>query len=402
LEEKDVMGRIRHLIVIALLVCGSAVSFAAPGIPAAQAAQADWELDLGPEATFFPSLVVSLATLHLDAAADPRELGDPNGLLGVAVTAPRDGAKVDVEIATASLISPSRITVTLPQKGKRYFIYPFLKYNADRMVYIRQPFAETVTATLVLDGIPQGEKSGRITVRSINDCVYGYEEDGRWNDTSWLFAAYVNENHPVVENILKEALATDVVDSFAGYQGDTEDVQNEIEAIWTALARRKIRYSSINNSSAEAASIWSQHVRLLGEALSARQANCVEGACLLASIFTKIGLDAYLVMVPGHMFVGVDLDEEGNEWLFLETTLLGDSDSSFEDAATEGGEQYEKYEDQLGDDPRIRWRDKRPRKKGGASERDDLGIIDIRVARELGILPIREPEADNARFWRVK
>ncbi len=153
-----------------------------------------------------------------------------------------------MEIATAALIAPSRITVTLPRKGVRYFIYPYLKYDPERMVLIRQPFAETVTAKLAVDGVPRGEKSGRITVRSINDCVYGYEEDGRWNDTSWLFAAYVNENHPAVETILKEALATGKVDAFAGYQGDADDVADEVEAVWTALARRRIRYSSISDA----------------------------------------------------------------------------------------------------------------------------------------------------------
>ncbi len=38
-------------------------------------------------------------------------------------------------------------------------------------------------------------------------------------------------------------------------------------------------------------------------------------------------------MVPGHMFGGVDLDEDGEETLYLETTLLGDKTSSFGDAA---------------------------------------------------------------------
>lgn len=361
------------------------------------AADTGWKLELGPDATFFPSLVVSVATLRLDVKPDPTELGDQNGLLGVSVVAPRDGAKADVEIVTASLITPSRISVTLPKKGVRYFIYPFIKYNADQMVLIRQPFAETVTGKLSLDGVPQGEKTGRVTVRSINDCLYGYEEDGRWNDTSWLFAAYVNENHPAVEAILKEALTSGHIKSFSGYQGSTEDVQEEVEAIWKALARRRIHYSSISSASAESPNVWSQHVRLLGEALAGRQANCVEGSCLLASVFTKLGLNAALVNLPKHMIVAVDLDEKGEDTLFLETTLLGDADSSFDDAVDEGEKEYDKYKPRLDDDPRVRWRDKRPRKKGGKNE-DAVGQVPIRTARELGILPIREPEADRTRF----
>jgi hypothetical protein len=369
----------------------------APAAPAAQSGDLAWNLELGPDATFFPSLVVSVATLRLDTKPDPTELGDPNGLLGVSVVAPRDGAKAEVEIATASLIAQSRLAVTLPKKGVRYFIYPYIKYHADQMVLIRQPFAETVTGKLSLDGLPQGEKTGRVTVRSINDCLYGYEEDGRWNDTSWLFAAYVNENHPAVEAILKEALAAGHVNSFSGYQGNVDDVREEVEAVWKALARRRIRYSSISSASAESPNVWSQHVRLLGEALAGRQANCVEGACLLASVFTKLGLNAALVNLPRHMIVAVDLDEDGEETLFLETTLLGDADSSFEDAVDEGEKEYDKHKPRLDDDPRVRWRDKRPRKKGG-KDGDSVGQVPIHTARELGILPIREPEADRTRF----
>jgi hypothetical protein len=357
-----------------------------------------WDLELGPDATFFPSLVVSVATFRLNIAPDPTELGDPNGLLGVSVVAPHDGAKAEVEITTASLISPSRITVTLPKKGVRYFVYPYIKFNPEQMVLVRQPFAETVTGKLSLDGVPQGERTGRVTVRSINDCLYGYEEDGRWNDTSWLFAAYVNENHPAVETILKEALAIGQVNSFSGYQGDTDEVREEIEAVWKALARRRLHYSSISSASAESPNVWSQHVRLLGEALAGRQANCVEGACLLASIFTKLGLNCALVSLPKHMIVAVDLDEDGKDTLFLETTLLGDSDSSFDDAVDEGEKEYDKHKPKLSDDPRVRWRDKRPRKKRGKAADDELGQIPIRTARELGILPIREPGADKARF----
>ena len=33
-----------------------------------------------------------------------------------------------------------------------------------------------------------------------------------------MFAAYVNENHPYLDKILKEALATKITDAFDGYQ----------------------------------------------------------------------------------------------------------------------------------------------------------------------------------------
>ncbi len=177
-------------------------------------------------------------------------------------------------------------------------------------------------------------------------------------------------------------------------------MRDEIEAVWTALARRKIHYSSITRLFGRIGPHLEPARAAFGRGPVRQTGQLRGGSCLFASIFRKLGLDASLVMVPGHMFVGVDLDDDGEETLYLETTMLGDKSSSFDDAADEGDEQYQKYEARLKDDPRIRWRDKRPRKKRGKGDDDDLGIIDIRVARELGILPIREPGADKARFGK--
>ncbi len=43
----------------------------------------------------------------------------------------------------------------------------------------------------------------------------------------------------------------------------------------------------------------------------------------MASILTKIGLNAYLVMIPGHCFLAFDADAEGESTIGLETTMLG-------------------------------------------------------------------------------
>jgi hypothetical protein len=64
-------------------------------------------------------------------------------------------------------------------------------------------------------------------------------------------------------------------------------------------------------------------VRFVDETVEATQANCVDGSVLMASILTKIGLHAYLVMVPGHCYLAFDGDKEGESLIGLETTMLG-------------------------------------------------------------------------------
>jgi hypothetical protein len=86
----------------------------------------------------------------------------------------------------------------------------------------------------------------------VNDCPYFFvtqKASGRGYDLSWMFAAYVNEDHPLVDEVLKIALSTGVVRSFDGYQSrDIDQVRTQVRAVWTALSLMGIRYSSITAS----------------------------------------------------------------------------------------------------------------------------------------------------------
>ena len=65
----------------------------------------------------------------------------------------------------------------------------------------------------------RGKQTVVATVRSVNDCLFLVDEDGEtMSDYTWLFSAYVNENHPWLDGVLKEALDTGIVSSFDAYQ----------------------------------------------------------------------------------------------------------------------------------------------------------------------------------------
>lgn len=55
-----------------------------------------------------------------------------------------------------------------------------------------------------------------MSVRSINECLLGYiDEKQKFHDTGIFFAAYVNEDHPMIDIILREALNTRIVNRFS-------------------------------------------------------------------------------------------------------------------------------------------------------------------------------------------
>jgi len=398
----------RTVRILASLHCSLiALMFTALLLPAARAAQpvqevskqtrgVKWEFsNVGLKGILYPSLMLSIATMKLEMQDKSNELGDRNGLFGVSVTSPRAGAKAVVEITSSTpLVNSGRVEVSLPRKGQEYVVYPYVTYP-ETINLVRQPISAVLTARLWLDGAPMGESSARIVIASINDCVHGFEDDDDYYDTDWLYAAYVNENHPAVQQILREALSMGEVSSFSGYQADAKGVRRQVKAVWQVLRRRGIKYSSINRASTQHKDIGVQHVRLLGEALEGRQANCVEGSCLLASVFYKIGLETSLVSLPEHMLVGVMLDPKGKQQLFLETTMLGDS--TFEEAAESGEEQVE--------EALKKARKAAAKKKAGKSDDDDdegPGFIVIREVREAGVMPIPEPDAERKRLMIYK
>jgi hypothetical protein len=399
-RSNNVLSRMLAGLACSLAVMISSTLFAPPAL-AGPPGQADskragavnWEFSkVGLKGVLYPSLMLNIAKMKLQMQNEDNELGDPNGIFGVSVTAPRSGAKAVVEITSSSpLVNPGRAEVSLPKKGEDYLVYPYVTYP-ELVTLVQQPVTVVLTARLWLDGAQMGERSARVIIASINDCVHSFEEDDDYYDTDWLYAAYVNENHPAIQQILREALATGEVSSFSGYQVDARGVRKQVKAVWQALRKRGLRYSSINRPSAKPKDVGVQHVRLLSEALESRQANCVEGSCLLASIFYKIGLETSLVSLPDHMLVGVRLDPKGKQEIYLETTML--SDSTFEEAAESGEEQVEEAQRQA----RKAAAKKKSSKVEDDGDNEGPEFIVISEARKEGIIPIPDHEMERKRF----
>jgi hypothetical protein len=244
-----------------------------------------------------------------------------------------------------------------------------------------------------------GEQTVAVDVHSLNDCLFAVlNDDGDVElDANWNFAAYVNENHPWVDEVLRDALDTKVVDSFDGYQSeDPEQVIMQIYAVWNVMQRRGIKYSSITTTASESDTVLSQHVRLFDESINAHQANCADGSVMLAAVLRKIGLDTYLVTVPGHMYLAVNLAEgDDSTMIGIETTMMGqDSLKDFDELGDVSKKQREKLKNQASFktfeaavDAATQDLDDN-QKKFDDEDETDYQLIDIAEARSEGIMPL--------------
>ncbi len=182
-----------------------------------------------------------------------------------------------------------------------------------------------VTYSVRVNGADLGQQTRSIRIRSVNDVPFEVMTNGKQQDFSFLFAAFVNESHPFVQTVLQEGLRWHAVNGFIGDQGTAKEMRMRVFSGWNFMERHHLHYSNITTPSAASPTshVYSQAVRFIDQSIDSQQANCVDGSVLFASVLYKIDIHPILVMKPGHMFVGYYLDEGHKQFEFLETTMLG-------------------------------------------------------------------------------
>jgi hypothetical protein len=359
--------------------------------------RADFTPIVGWDKQLFPSILIGSAAVNFEGVEAPENyLGEINGLLGVEIVAPHADAEVEVIIECSDFAEPSRFVGRLEKAGETYSIYPKMKYRFDKLSHCSQATPASITFRVTIDGEETQEQSTTAIFRSINDCPLKVVLGEELLDTSLAFASYVNEQHPFMDKMLREALDIGIVDNFIGYQaGSDEQVLRQVYALWDLLVARDVRYSSITTTAADSSIILSQNVRLLEDTINNQQANCVDGSVLLVSLLRKIDIEAKLILVPGHCYIGFYLDREQTKFVGLETVMVGvDVESKEEidevldrsvDASLRDAKSWPSFLEAIEIGMSNLARDSEKLNDPAA---DSHRVIDISMARRMGVLPI--------------
>lgn len=281
----------------------------------------------------FPSAILSTATTDtvLIAPIGPDYVGNGKSPFAVRIHTERPNTSVRVQLAATPFYGESVSEFILPKGDVDYTVYPEVLWNYDRLRTTAQPEPVNVVVSVRCNGREWGTRTRTFSMRSMSECLLGYyrRQSGRvsYRNTNILFAAYVNEDNPQIDGILREALNTRIVRRFVGYQSRTAAaVDKQVYALWYVLQQHNFRYSSISNSSLSSNVVMSQRVRTFSDALRSSQINCVDGSALFASLLRAINITPILVRIPGHMFIGYYSDASATDLTFLETTMIGDVD----------------------------------------------------------------------------
>lgn len=293
----------------------------------------DYELVDQLGGNLFPSAILSVATTNTQVIPpmSGEYVGNPKSCVAIKLKSGRANTVVRIELAETPFYARSVSTFVLPKEHTEYIIYPDIlwRYNALRNNEQAEPIS--VVANVEVDDKDLGQKVRTFSVRSINECLLGFNKqlpDGRtrYVSTRLFYAAYVNEENPLIDKVLREALNTRIVRRFLGYQSTPEMVDKQVYALWYVLQKRNFKYSSVSYSSLSSNVVYAQRVRTFEDALNSSQINCVDGSVLFASLLRAINITPVLVQMPGHMFVGYYTDSAKKNLTFLETTMIGDVD----------------------------------------------------------------------------
>lgn len=289
---------------------------------------AKWEPKFEFDNELYPAFILTVSGPRSNIEIPEDYFGDPAGQAEVWITSSTPNARVHVDINIDGWATPSELDATLPKAGKRYRLGPFIRYDFVQLARTNQSYPATIRYAVSVNGVDLGWDILPIRIRSVNDVPFYAETslDGEAGDFGVIFAGFVNESHPVVQEILQEALRSKIVENFVGYAEESKFVGLQIFAIWNALQKRRVRYSNAATPSATSPSgkVYSQAVRFIDESIDSQQANCVDGSVLFASVLYKIGIHPILIIKPGHMFVGYWLDEGHSQIEVIETTMLGE------------------------------------------------------------------------------
>ena len=155
----------------------------------------------------------------------------------------------------------------------------------------------------------------KITVKPAEQIEHGYP-------LAINFATLIDSGHPWIKKLINDIprhkkWINNEIKLIGGGGGDHDDLSKVMSAymVWEELVGRKMSYQSFTGGDFQ-----SQRARRVHETLETSNGNCADGSILFASFFEAIGLNTFLVIPRGHMYVAIVLEKS----LFpIETTDIG-------------------------------------------------------------------------------
>jgi hypothetical protein len=305
-------------------------------LTAAEQALAGMQKTTGPAPTV-SATTRSLSTTNLEVQVQPRMTSVPSAIYHL-LDPKSDPPLVTCTVTTNALVRRVRITAYIEEySAKAIDTVEVRKGMAEPpKVDLRPTLRPDMVRTLneltraSLNVLAEDLDSGKVEIhrtmpvwllaRTSAPLSVLDPASGTWRDLSHYLGAFVTPNAPSVMNFVRSVADKNPDMRLVSYQGD---VEAQVKAAFTALKEvANLRYvNSVIDFNPDAGA-RSQRLRLPRQSLEERQANCVDGAVLFASILESISLNPAIVVLPTHVIVGWETGAGNDKWRYLDTTKI--------------------------------------------------------------------------------
>jgi hypothetical protein len=222
-----------------------------------------------------------------------------------------------------------------------------------------------VVITFLSDGKTILDQTSSMTITSRRDFPWKIEGFSS-HEVHEFLAVMVTRDDPAVADLIRAAAnyAPDHAMGAGAAEGDPNRVIAQLAAVWQAEDQD---YHLTYVSTTETFNADYQRIRLPGEVLPQASGNCIELSLLYAAVAESLGFPPFLILIPGHAYMAVQVDTKGNS-IVIETTMIGAA--TFAKATQKGGSE---------------WKEAQPQIQAG-DERYD--VVSVKAARDKGYTPI--------------
>jgi hypothetical protein len=175
----------------------------------------------------------------------------------------------------------------------------------------------------------------RLRIHARNVALLAFEKaDNFVFDLTRYLAAWVTPNRPEIDKLRRKALEYHAqrklvrLDYTDNTPSETANIIREIARAFFLALRHEVNLVYIDTSFTPKRDDkqMTQRVYLPTETLTRGGANCIDGVVLFASLLESMNIGPFIILVPGHAFVGWRIHKDVEQYEFLDTTLIGQED----------------------------------------------------------------------------
>lgn len=108
--------------------------------------------------------------------ADTSYLGNPKSCIGIRVKSDKMNSKLRIKVAESPFFSESISEFILPKARTEYLVYPDIVWKYDALKENIQPTPVSVAVQVEMNRDNLGQKVRTFSMRSINECLLGYND----------------------------------------------------------------------------------------------------------------------------------------------------------------------------------------------------------------------------------